>query len=193
MTIIEVLAVALGLANVFLIVRRSVWNFPFGIAMVSIYAWIFFTSKLYGEAGLQVFFFVIQFYGWWKWTRAIGDEGTLNVRWSPPATMLGWLAVTVVLALGLGTALDRWTDAVAPYPDATVAAASIVAQILLSIRRIENWIYWIAVDILSVWLFITRDLLLTAGLYAVFLVLASAGLYAWRKAGQARQREELRA
>lgn len=187
MTFIEALAVALGLANVALIVRRSVWNFPFGVAMVTLYGWIFFEARLYGEAGLQVFFFVVQFYGWWKWTRAIGRDGDLAVFWSKPAALLAGLAVTVVLAVAMGTALDRWTDAAAPYPDAAVAAASVVAQVLLSVRRIENWVYWIVVDVLSVGLFIYRELYLTAGLYAVFLVLASMGLVAWIRAGRQAQ------
>ncbi|WP_255454721.1 nicotinamide riboside transporter PnuC [Parasphingopyxis sp. CP4] len=188
--LIEALAVALGIANVTLIVRRNVWNYPFGIVMVSLYGYIFFDAKLYGEAGLQIFFVVIQFYGWWRWSRAIEHEGTLNVRWTDLSSIVLWLGVTAGVTMGLAYALGTWTDAVAPYPDATVSAASITAQILLALRRIENWIYWIFVDIIAIWLFLSRELYLTAGLYAVFLVLATTGLIVWWRAGRKRAAEQ---
>src|SRR5687768_4650535 len=78
---LELAAVALGLANIVLLVRRSIWNYPFGMAMVSLYAVIFFRARLYGEAGLQGFFFVVNAYGWWLWARAGGLERAVAVRW----------------------------------------------------------------------------------------------------------------
>ena len=76
---LEIIAVAFGLANIVLLVRRSIWNFPFGIAMVSLYAVIFFERRLYGEAGLQIFFAVVQAYGWALWVRAGGREEQVEV------------------------------------------------------------------------------------------------------------------
>jgi nicotinamide mononucleotide transporter len=81
----------------------------------------------------------------------------------------------------LGTVMSNWTNAAAPYPDATVTAASIIAQILLSYRRIENWVYWIAIDCLSIGLYVWRGLTLTAGLYMVMLIMSVIGLTAWLK------------
>ena len=78
MSAIEIIAAALGLANVLLIVRRSIWNYPFGLAMVALYAWVFFDARLYSDAALQVFFFVVQIYGWWNWTRARGGDGLVR-------------------------------------------------------------------------------------------------------------------
>jgi nicotinamide mononucleotide transporter len=175
----EIAAAVLTLANIGLIVRRSVWNFPVGIFAVAIYGTVFFEARLYSDALLQVFFVVVQFYGWWKWQSAIADDGELVVRWSSPWTMAWSLALALVLMLALGTAMHRWTDAASPYLDATVAAGSVVAQFLLSFRRIENWIYWIAVNVLSVGLYLSRGLNVSAGLYALLLVMAVSGLIGW--------------
>jgi nicotinamide mononucleotide transporter len=179
---LEIAAVTLGVINIALLVRRSIWNFSFGIAMVALYAVIFFRARLYAEAGLQVFFAVVQLYGSWLWARAGGATERVGVRWLGWEARLGWLMAVAIMAGAMGTALDRFTDAAAPYVDAAIAAASVAAQILLSFRRIENWVLWIAIDIGAIGLYIARDLHLTAGLYCVFLVLSVLGLREWARA-----------
>ena len=179
MSELEFVAVAFGFANIALLIRKSVWNFPCGIIMVMLYAGIFFETRLYSEALLQLFFLCVQIFGWRKWLLAIADEGELVVEWSEPRVLIYCFAITVVLAFALGTVMATQTNAVAPYPDATVAAASVVAQFLLSYRRIENWIYWIAIDCLSIGLYVWRDLYLTAGLYVVMLIMSVIGLEVW--------------
>lgn len=176
---LEPLAVAFGLANIVLLVRRSIWNFPFAVAMVSLYAVIFFQQRLYAEAGLQIFFALVNVYGWWLWRRAGGAEQPVAVGWLGGPARLGWLVFVAASALGLGTLMHRLTDAAMPYPDAAIAAASISAQLLLSFRRIENWLLWITIDIGAIALYISRDLHLTAGLYVVFLMLSVLGLREW--------------
>lgn len=184
MNLLEIIAVALGIANVGLLVRRSIWNYPFGMAMVALYLVIFWEARLYGEAVLQVFFFVVQGWGWWLWARAGGLAQMVRVEW------MGWRARAVALALvagsslGVGWAMARFTDAALPFADATIAGASVVAQVLLALRRVENWALWIAIDVLSVWVYVARELYLTAGLYVVFLGLAIAGLVAWARAAR---------
>ncbi len=184
MNTLEIIAVALGLANVGLLVRRSIWNFPFGLAMVACYFVIFREARLYGEAWLQVFFFAAQGWGWWLWARAGGLAKMVSVGW------MGWPARAAALvlvagsSLAIGWAMARWTDAALPYADAAIAGASVVAQVLLAMRRVENWAAWIAIDVLSIGVYIHRALYLTAGLYIVFLVLAAAGLAQWAKAAR---------
>lgn len=179
MSNLEFLAVAFGLANIGLLIRRSVWNFPAGIAMVGLYAAIFFETRLYSEALLQGFFFCVQVFGWWKWRSALEDEGELTVEWSSSRVVALSLAAAAVLALVLGTVMATWTNAAAPHVDAAIAGASVVAQFLLSYRRIENWIYWIAIDCVSICLYVWRGLTLTAGLYIVLLIMSVIGLGAW--------------
>jgi nicotinamide mononucleotide transporter len=178
---LEIIAVVLGLANIGLLVRRSIWNYPFGMAMVALYFIIFREARLYGESWLQVFFFVVQGWGWWLWARAGGLSRSVQVEWMGWQARAGSLVLVAASSIGIGWAMARWTDAVLPYADATIAGASVVAQVLLAMRRVENWALWIAIDVLSVAVYINRELYLTAGLYVAFLVLATAGLIAWAK------------
>lgn len=184
MPYLEALAVGLGLANIVLLVRRSVWNFAFGIAMVSLYAAIFFEQRLYALAGLQIFFIAANLYGWTLWLRAGGAEARVEVQWLGRLARLLWLSVTLVSTAVLATLLHDLTDETMAYPEAAIAAASLVAQILLSLRKIESWVLWIAIDLGSIALYSARDLHLTAGLYAAFLVLSVLGLREWIAAGR---------
>lgn len=181
----ELAAALLTLVNIALIVRKSVWNFPVGIVAVTIYGTVFFEARLYSDALLQVFFVIVQLYGWWKWRLAIADAGELLVEWSRPRVQALSLAIGAALMLALGTAMHTWTNAASPYLDAAVAAGSVVAQLLLSFRRIENWIYWIAVNVLSIGLYISRGLLVSAGLYTLLLGMAVAGLIGWLRSPRA--------
>jgi nicotinamide mononucleotide transporter len=181
MTAIEAIAVALGLANIALIIRRSVWNYPFGIAMVVLYAHIFWQAKLYSDTGLQVFFLFVQFYGWWAWARHAGDDGRVVVVEMGPRSRLGWAAASALAAGLWGMMMHRLTDAAYPYWDGTIAMLSVAAQIMMTRRLIENWWWWIVVDVLAIGLFAVKGLWLTAGLYGVFLVMATYGLITWRR------------
>jgi nicotinamide mononucleotide transporter len=176
---LEFVAVVLGLANVGLLVRRSIWNYPFGMAMVALYAIIFFEARLYGESGLQIFFFVVQAYGWWLWARAGGMDHAVEVRWMGWPARLAWLGGIGVVAASLGSVMHLLTNAAMPFADASITAASIAAQFLLSFRRIENWILWIFIDVGSIALYWVRDLELTAALYVAFLLLSALGFREW--------------
>ncbi len=181
---LEIIAVVLGLANIGLLVRRSIWNYPFGLAMVALYFVIFRDARLYGEAALQVFFFVVQGWGWWLWARAGGHSRMVSVAWMGWPSRSAALGLVVLSSLGTGWAMATYTNAALPYADAAIAGGSVVAQVLLAMRRIENWALWIAVDVLSIWVYLERALYLTAGLYVAFLVLAGMGLVAWAKAAR---------
>lgn len=182
MDTLEWIAAALGLLNVGLLVRRSVWNYPFGIAMVSLYFFVFRDAKLYSDMGLQVFFLVIQLYGWWNWLRARTGDGAVRVGVLTPRRRLLWGVGAVAVGVAWGIGMAQLTDAAAPVPDALIASMSVAAQLLLALRCVENWVLWIAVDLLAVGLYASRGLYATAALYAVFLVMAAAGLVEWRRA-----------
>lgn len=182
MASLEWVAVTLGVANIALLVRRSIWNYPFGIAMVALYFLIFREQRLYSEMLLQLFFAGVQIAGWLAWARSGGLEGPVSVLRLPPAERWLW-----PLGIVLGTAFWGWavmtlTDAVQPWWDAAIAIGSVAAQILLVRRMIENWLVWIAVDVLAIGLYWERGLHLTSGLYGLFLVMCVIGWLEWQKA-----------
>lgn len=178
---IEILAALLGVINVVLVVRRSTWNYPFGIAMVTLYFFVFAHAKLYSDALLQIFFFVIQIYGWWAWFHAVHIDHGVAVRWMDWRERLPWIVGTAAAILLWGTGMARLTDAAAPYVDATTAGLSVAAQMLQSLRRVESWVLWICVDVIALGLFSWRGLLVTTALYGLFLVLSVLGLVEWRR------------
>lgn len=188
MDLVEWTAAGLGLANITLLVRRSWWNYPFGLAMVALYFVVFWRAKLYGEAGLQVFFFAAQAWGWVLWMRVGGrDDSRVPVGRLGNLARAVWVTATAALALNLGWVMHRFTDASVPYADAAIAGASIAAQILLAYRRIENWVLWILIDVASIAVYIHKELWPTAALYLVFLVMSVLGLREWIRAENAQK------
>lgn len=186
----EWVAAGLGVINVALVVRRSVWNYPFALAMVSLYFVVFAEARLYSDALLQIFFFAVNLYGWHSWVRAKAEAGEVPVAIMTVRERFLWLAATLAASLVWGLGMARFTDAAAPIVDAGVAGFSIAAQILLARRKLENWVVWIAVDVVAIGLYASRGLTLTAGLYALFLLLATLGFFQWRSALR-RDRPEL--
>jgi nicotinamide mononucleotide transporter len=182
MSPVEIVAALLGLANIVLIVRRSVWNFVFGLLMVTLYFFIFFDARLYSDALLQIFFFVVQIYGWWHWARVEADAGEVVVERLTPHQRLGWSVATLLCVLALGSVMHNLTNASYPFWDATITGLSVVAQLLMSRRYLENWILWIMVDLLAVGLYAVKGLGPTTILYLVFLVLAVLGWFRWMRA-----------
>ena len=179
---IEWTAATLGFINVFLIIRRNVWNYPFGIAMVVLYCWIFYEYKLYSDALLQVYYFFIQLFGWVWWLNHRDPTGRVYVERLPLGRAPLIAGGAVAAALGLGTVMATYTDASLPYWDATTTVLSVIAQFLLARRILESWLVWIAVDVLSIGIYIAKGLQPTAALYAVFLILATLGLFTWLRA-----------
>ena len=175
----EWVAAGLGLLNVGLLVLRSVWNYPFGLAMVTLYFFVFLEQRLYSDMLLQIFFFVVQVYGWWNWVKAKQAAGEVQVDLLRGSERVTWLLITALVSLLLGFLMARYTNAASPYIDASIAGMSISAQILLAFRKLENWLLWILADIVAVGLYLSKDLKPTAGLYAVFLVLCVIGLVDW--------------
>jgi nicotinamide mononucleotide transporter len=181
MSPIEYLAAALGLINITLIMLRSVWNYAFGIPMVLLYGFVFFDAKLYSDAILQVYFLVMQLYGLWNWMQGRADDGLIRVETMSNEARLVTGGITFAASLAIGFLFSHYTDAALPWIDAPIAAMSIVAQYLMSVRKIENWVLWIAVDFIAVGIYPVRGLYVTAALYFIFLVISVIGLIEWHK------------
>lgn len=180
-TWLEIVACVLAVWMVVCNMRVDPLGWPLAIASSLLYALLFAQSRLYGEAGLQVFFVVVAGWGWWQWLRGRGDDGAaLKVHQLSTARRLQALGLTLAAWPLLGWALDRFTNSDVPYLDALPTVGSIAGQFLLGRKLIENWPVWVAVNAVSVALFAVKGLWLTVGVYIVFGVLAVAGWRAWR-------------
>lgn len=181
MSPVEIVASLLGVVNIVLIVRRSIWNYPFGLVMVVLYFWVFQEAKFYSDAALQVFFFVVQIYGWWNWYHAREGDGLIRVEVMTARARIIWSAVIVAASSGEGWYLAHYTQDSAPWLDAGTTVLSVVAQYLMSVRKIENWILWIVADVVQVGLYYWKGLYPTTALYSLFLVICFFGLYEWQR------------
>jgi nicotinamide mononucleotide transporter len=182
MSLVELAAAVLVLVNVALVARRSVCNYPVGLAGVTLYASVFWQTKLYSDALLQVFFFGLNLYGWAMWSRAKALKGEVLVLRMSVSARVRWMAFGLVATLGWAAMMARWTDAAAPWWDAAVAVPSVVAQAMLARRWLENWWVWIAVDATAIGLFAWKELWVTSALYVLLLAMAVWGMIRWRGA-----------
>lgn len=180
-TWLELVAVVLGLVMVGCNIREIHWGWPLAIASSLLYCALFWRHRLYGEAFLQVVFAAVALWGWYEWLRGRRADGSL-LR----VTRLGprgfWLALLACAVLWPATALAllRFTDTDVPWWDAFPTAVSLVGQFLLGRKYLENWAAWMAVNAVSIGLFLFKALWLTAGLYLLFLALSFAGWRAWK-------------
>jgi nicotinamide mononucleotide transporter len=186
MTPLETVAVIFSLLSVVYAMWRRVATWPTGIIGVVAYTVVFARTRLYADMGLQVVFLAQGIYGWWNWRHAQADKSD----GAPIATMsnssrLGVVVAMTVVIAAVWQLLARYTNAASPLWDATVSVLSLSANWLLARRLIENWVLWILADVLYVGLFWSKGLRLSAALYALFLVLATAGLLRWMRATHA--------
>jgi nicotinamide mononucleotide transporter len=166
---------------VWLTVRQNVWCWPAGLVNVSLFAVVFLHARLYGATSLQVVYVALCLYGWYEWLHGGTGHGRLVVSRTPALWVAGLGLGGVAFAVAFGLFLKLRTDEVLPFWDSATTAFSLVAQWMTTRKWIENWVVWIAVDVVYVGMYVSQRLYLTALLYAVFLVLAVAGLLEWRR------------
>jgi nicotinamide mononucleotide transporter len=164
---------------IFLAARNSIHTWWTGIVGCALFAAVFFGAKLYADVTLQVFFIVTSVYGWRRWLRGRAG-GELPVRFSPPRLLLGSGAAAALVALGYGWLLFTFTDAFAPFLDSVVLAFSVLGQLLMMDRRVENWWAWLLVNTIAAPLYASRGLYVTSALYAAFWINAVVALRRWR-------------
>ncbi len=181
MSPLELIAAIVGAVSVYLSVRQNIWSWPTGIVNVVIYAFVFYEAKLYADMGLQVIYAALSVYGWYEWLHGGENRTELKVTRSA-ASLLGLLlAIGIASSVSLGLILRNYTDAALPFMDSSLSSASLIAQWMMTRKKLENWILWITVDVLYIGMFTFKHLYLTAGLYAVFLVLAIQGYRDWKR------------
>lgn len=177
---LELAAFVTGLLSVWLTQRMHIANWPIGLVNVACFAFLFVDAKLYADALLQVCFFGLGVYGWWSWARGKRTAGALPATRAPVPELATVLVLSAPCTWLASRALVAWTDSPAPLPDASILVLSLLATWLQARRRIESWLAWIVVDLISIPLYWSRSLPLTAILYFVFLLICIAGLASWR-------------
>lgn len=177
---LEWMAVLTGLLYVLLATGEDVWCWPFGILSSAIYIYINLGGHLYQDAILQSYYVLAGLYGWWAWSRPQAAVTTLHVHRLPLARHLPWFATGVVLTLLCGYLFSKVGNSY-PYVDAAVTVFSFIATYLTARKVLENWLYWIVIDLVAAPMYYLKELRLTTGLYLFFAVVAYYGYRQWKK------------
>lgn len=181
MTGLEIAANAVIALSIWLAARNSVHTWTTGIVGCVLFGVLFFQVQLYAEATLQLFFVATSAVGWWQW-RHYGDLAVSRPITSASTGLLATMALgALTVTVGYGALLHGFTDSYMPFADAGALALSVVAQLLLMQRKLQTWHWWLAVNTLSIPLFASRDLWLTAALYTLYWFNAWYGWWHWRR------------
>ena len=178
-TPLEAVSFVTGAMCVWLTVKESIWNFPLGLANVATFCIVFFRARLFADAGLQVVYFLLGVSGWYMWLYGGKRRTRLEMGRASSRELLLLLACAVIGTLALWQLLHRWGGS-ATFWDALTTSLSLCSQWLLNRKRLESWLGWIVVDVIYIPLYASKELYLTALLYAVFLIMAVIGWRSWR-------------
>lgn len=179
MSLWEVAAVILALAYLVLAMQEKISCWYAAFASTLIYTFLFWDVSLLMESALQVFYLVMAVYGWWQWQRRDENGETLEINVWPVKTHLLVLAGVGVLTLGFGYLLQNTTDAALPYLDSFTTWGAVVTTYMVTRKVLENWIYWLVIDAVSIYLYLDRELYLTALLFVFYVVLVVFGFFRW--------------
>ena len=180
-TLIEAFAVIFGLLSVWYAKKENLLVYPTGIVSVLIYVYICYFAGLFGEMGINFFYFLMSVFGWYKWTRKDQTNHHIPITWCNWRIQLSGILASIFFYFILRYLLINFTNSTVPNIDAVTTAIFIVGMWLMALKKIENWIYWIIGDLISVPLFFYKGLVLTSFQYTVFLILAVLGFLEWRK------------
>ena len=184
MSPLEIAAVIASFLGIWLTAKRRMLCWPINLVACALYFKLFLDVRLYADMVLQALFSITILYGWLAWTRGSRDTGVVVVMPLARSRAMMGLAAGASGAVAIGWFTSHHTDAALPWIDATLSSFSIVAQYWTARRHRESWLLWIAVDIAYVGMFVVKGLMLTAGLYVVFVGLAVVGYRGWRRARQ---------
>jgi len=177
----EVAAVVLAIGYLALAIAQSIWCWAAAFVSTSIYLVLMFHARLYMESALQIFYLGMAVYGWYQWRHGPGPHNALPVtRWAA-AWHVRAIATVVALSICSGIVLDVYSNAALPYLDSFTTWGAVVATWMVARKILENWLYWFVVDSVSIYLYVSRGLYLTALLFAVYLVLIVIGYLSWRR------------
>lgn len=193
---LELLAVVTSLLYVILAAKGNIWCWPAAILSTVLYTVIFYDVYLWMDSALQLYYLVMALYGWYCWRKNAAtpcdDSGTENLannvnnqalwysQWSLQRHSIAIITLTL-LSLALGWLMATYTPTHFPYLDSATTVFAVFATYLLTQKVLENWLYFIVIDFVSIYLYIEKGLVATAALFACYVVLASYGYWQWRK------------
>ena len=182
----EPLAMGLALGYLLLIIleQRNAWLLA--AMSAGLYLKIFYDVGLFMEAGLQVFYIVMAVYGFWAWGRNSSGQHLRIQRW-PLKLHLLILAAVLTSGVGIGLLLTRFTDAALPIPDSITTIGALTTTWMVARKVLENWLWWLGIDLVSIVLYLERGLELPALLLAGYVLLALVGWHNWRRLLRAQQ------
>lgn len=187
-TWLEAVAAILGIASVWYARRENILVYHTGIISVLIYVYICFFSRLYADAGINFFYFLMSVYGWYNWTRSTGESDHLEISINTKGQQIGGIVLTFVsywAILGIIWIFNRedtvYMTSYVPWVDSFTTSVFLVGMLLMARKKVENWIYWIIGNIVSIPLYFMKGLAFTSFQYLVFLILAILGYMEWRK------------
>jgi nicotinamide mononucleotide transporter len=186
---LEAASVILGIAYSLLAVRRSRWCWVAGGLSSAILVYLFARARLPMQSALQLFYVAMSAYGFRSWVRHEKDADSIVTIWPVRAHLGAWVAILALSALS-----SRWlaaeTGAAWPFLDSMTTWASLIATWLVVRMKLENWLYWIAIDVVLTYLCVVQKLPFVGVLYATYLGISTVGFTTWLKTyrGQTRPR-----
>ncbi len=179
---LEVVGTLVGLIYLYQEMKASIYLWITGIIMPAIYTVVYWNAGLYADFGIQIYYIVAAIYGLivWKFFRSKSGN-TLRIKHLPLKKYFFYISIFVVAYAVIAYILIAYTNSDVPYWDTFSTAMSIVGMILLARKYIEQWFAWIAVDAVCVGLYIYKGIYFTAGLYALYTILAVYGYFMWKE------------
>ncbi len=180
-SVLELVGTIFGIAGVWLTIRENIFCFPVGLVNVALYACLFFQSRLYADAMLQLVYIFLLIYGWYEWTHGKKKNSRLPVTKTAGKTSVFLFIIVLLSTITVGVLMKQQTNSSLPYIDSLTTSISLVAQWMVARKKIENWIVWIVADIIYVGMYVNKHLYLTSLLYFIFIILAVIGWQQWKK------------
>ena len=180
-SVLEAAAVILAILYLLLAIRQNIWCWLCAGISTAIYVYLFLDARLYMESALNVFYFAMAIYGWSVWYGGRTEEHELPVSVWPFAVHGYALGAIGVASLISGYLLDNYTQAAFPYIDSMTTWGAIWATFLVARKVLENWWYWLVIDVASIFIYWLRDLQLTSLLFVVYVIMIPFGLVSWTR------------
>ena len=183
---LEIVSVLFGLAYVILAARENVWCWPAAFIGTGTAIWLFWDASLLMESALNVYYLFMALFGWWQWQKggvksAFSESSALRISsWSLKQHIIT-AAIIIAMTFGSGHLLESFTGAKLPYLDSFTTWSAVITTWMVTRKILENWLYWVVINAVSIYLFFDRGLYLYSLLFIAYTVIAIFGYFSWRK------------